>query len=149
MSQPRVEGIQLHRGRHEPMAIVEEATAEAGMGLVGDERVYGLRAPGTHITFVSADDVDAMVAETGISLDPLETRRNVVTRGAALNELIGRRFRVGEAVCLGVKPCTPCNHLESITRPGVRIGLSGRGGLRADIVEGGTIRVGDAITILD
>jgi MOSC domain-containing protein YiiM len=148
MQAGHVEAIQLHQARDEPMSVVSEASAEAGRGLAGDQRVYGLRAPGTQITFVSAEDVETMVAETGIPLEPLETRRNVVTRGIALNGLIGRRFRVGNALCAGVKPCTPCNHLESQTRPGVRSGLSGRGGLRADILESGRIRVGDSIELL-
>jgi MOSC domain-containing protein YiiM len=143
----RVEAIQLHQGRDEPMSVVDQASAQAGMGLAGDQRVYGLQAPGTQITFVSADDVEAMVAETGIPLEPLETRRNVVTRGIPLERLIGRRFRVGNALCVGIRPCTPCNHLESLTRAGVRGALSGRGGLRADIVESGPIRVGDAIEL--
>jgi MOSC domain-containing protein YiiM len=62
--------------------------------------------------------------------------------------LVGRRFQVGDAVCYGVKECHPCIHLESVTQEGVREGLSGRGGLRADVVAGGQIRVGDRITIL-
>jgi MOSC domain-containing protein YiiM len=148
MDSGRVEAIQLHRTRNEPMSVVEQASAQAGMGLVGDQRVYGLRAPGTQITFVAAEDVEAMVAETAIPLEPLETRRNVVTRGVSLEALLGRRFRIGEAVCVGIKPCTPCTHLESVTRPGVRDGLAGRGGLRADIEVGGTIRVGDRIELL-
>jgi MOSC domain-containing protein YiiM len=62
--------------------------------------------------------------------------------------LVGRRFQVGDAVCYGVKECHPCIHLESVTQAGVREGLSGRGGLRADVLAGGQIHVGDHITIL-
>jgi MOSC domain-containing protein YiiM len=148
MQAGRVEAIQLHGPRNEPMSVVSEATAEAGMGLTGDQRVYGLRAPGTQITFVAAEEVEAMVAETGIPLEPLETRRNVVTRGVSMEALLGRRFRVGAAICIGIKPCTPCTHLESVTRPGVRSGLANRGGLRADIEVGGLIQVGDPIELL-
>ena len=89
-----------------------------------------------------------MVRETGIELAPHQTRRNILTRGVDVVELVGRRFQVGDALCYGVKECNPCNHLESVTRPGVRSGLSGRGGLRADVLTGGHIRVGDRITIL-
>jgi MOSC domain-containing protein YiiM len=89
-----------------------------------------------------------MVGETGIPLAPHQTRRNILVRGVDVPGLVGRRFQVGEAVCYGVKECHPCNHLESLTAPGVREGLSGRGGLRADIVSGGRVRVGDRVTIL-
>jgi len=90
-----------------------------------------------------------MVQRTGIPLAPAETRRNVLTRGVDVNALVGRRFRVGDAMCEGVKPCTPCDHLESLTRPGVRSGLSGEGGLRADVLVGAVIHPGDRIEELD
>jgi MOSC domain-containing protein YiiM len=142
-----LDGIHLHGPRDTPMRSVAEATLEAERGIVGD-RYFGLGIDGTHVTFIAAEGVEAMVNETGIPIAPIETRRNLLTRGIELDSLIGRRFRVGEAVCFGVKHCSPCNHLESVTRPGVREGLSGRGGLRADVVEGGVIRVGDTIELL-
>lgn len=142
-----VEGIHLHAGRGDRMRPVREVRAEAGEGLAGDERYHGLGITGTHITLVAAEVVESVVSTTGIPLTGAETRRNILTRGVDLDTLVGRRFRVGEAVCFGVKPCRPCEHLELTTRPGVRVGLaeSGGGGLRADVVEGGTIRVGDPI----
>jgi len=59
--------------------------------------------------------------------------------------LVGRDFQVGEVRLRGVRLCEPCSHLEGLTREGVLTGLVHRGGLRADIISGGTIRVGDAI----
>ncbi|MGH2489727.1 MAG: MOSC domain-containing protein [Candidatus Limnocylindria bacterium] len=142
-----VEGIHLHGERGEPMRLVETAEVVAGQGLVGD-RMAGLGIPGSHLTLIAAEGIEAMVADTGISLLPHQTRRNILTRGIDVPALVGRRFQVGEAVCYGVRECNPCNHLESLTYPGVRAGLSGRGGLRADVLSGGVIRVGDAITVL-
>lgn len=145
-----MEGIHLHGGRGEPMRLVDDAELVAGHGLVGD-RMAGLGIPGSHVTLIAAEGVEDMVRETGIPLVPHQTRRNILTRGigvAGLAGLVGRRFQIGQAVCYGVKECSPCNHLESLTHPGVRAGLSGRGGLRADVLCGGPIRVGDAIAIL-
>jgi len=142
----KVEGIHLHRERGEAMRLVESAELVAGHGLVGD-RMAGLGIPGSHITLIAAEGIEAMVDETGIPLAAHQTRRNILTRGVDVPALVGQRFWVGEAVCYGVKECTPCNHLESLTYPGVRAGLSGRGGLRADVLFGGVIRVGDAITV--
>ncbi len=130
------------------MARIDEAVLEAGSGIRGD-RYAGLGIPGSHVTFIAAEGIEAMVSRTGIPLAAAETRRNVLTRGVDVNALIGRRFRVGNAICLGVKPCTPCDHLESLTRPGVRSGLSGQGGLRADVLVGAVIRAGDPIEELD
>ncbi|MEA2306870.1 MAG: hypothetical protein QOH43_4150, partial [Solirubrobacteraceae bacterium] len=80
------------------------------------------------------------------ALAPEAARRNVVTRGIDLDALVGRRFRVGEVVCAGRRPCEPCAHLERLTEPGTLRGLVHRGGLRADVLTGGTIRLGDPVT---
>ena len=63
----------------------------------------------------------------------------------ALNHLVGREFSVGEVRLRGMRLNEPCNHLASLTDEKVKQGLVHRGGLRADIVSGGVIRVGDAV----
>ena len=84
-----------------------------------------------------------------IDLAPGATRRNLTTRGIHLNDLVGRRFRVGAVVCQGIRLCEPCLDLEaSIGRPILRP-LAHRAGLRADILEGGDIALGDAVVALD
>jgi MOSC domain-containing protein YiiM len=151
MAQPgrgRLEAIHVHRGRSAPMVRVDEAELEAGFGIRGDDKA-GLPIPGTNLTLIAAEGIEAAVAESGIQLTAIETRRNLLTRGVELDALVGRRFRVGAAVCLGVKTATPCNHLEELTRPGVRAAIGGRAGLRADILAGGVIRPGDVIEPLD
>ena len=65
-------------------------------------------------------------------------------RGVRLNDLIGRRFRVGSVECYGVKLCEPCLTLEGNTRPGIIRELVHRAGINADILNDGTISVGDA-----
>ena len=78
-----------------------------------------------------------------------ETRRNLVTEGVDLDQLVGRTFSVGDVVMRGVRDCPPCKYLEGLTRPGVLAALKGRGGLRADIVRAGVLRVGDKIAEVD
>jgi len=80
------------------------------------------------------------------SLPDEAARRNVVTRGVPLNHLVGREFQIGAVRLRGTRLCEPCAYLEGLTLPGVLAGLIHRGGLRAEIVTGGTIRVEDAIT---
>jgi MOSC domain-containing protein YiiM len=77
---------------------------------------------------------------------PGAARRNLVTRGVPLNHLVGREFQVGGVRLRGTRLCEPCQYLEGLTTKGVLAGLIHRGGLRADIVSGGTIRVGDLVT---
>jgi MOSC domain-containing protein YiiM len=129
-------------GPSDALAPVESVQAVAGCGLEGDRhyRAQGQR-PGGAITLIETEVLD----EVGLSGS--EARRQVVVSGVRLNELVGRRFRVGEVECEGVELCEPCRHLQSLTRPGIIDELLHRGGLNADILTSGTIAVGDAVTI--
>jgi MOSC domain-containing protein YiiM len=148
---PRVDALFIGPARKQPLHAVEEVVAVAGRGLKGDRKFRDDQKPPSkddperEITLIEAEAVEAAVREYGVTLQPIETRRNVLTRHVALNHLVGRRFQVGEVVLQGILLCEPCKHLEGLTRPGVRKSLIHRGGLRAQIVEGGTIRVGDPI----
>jgi MOSC domain-containing protein YiiM len=81
-----------------------------------------------------------------VALDPSETRRNILTRGVRLNDLVGREFSVGEVRLRGIRLCEPCSHLAGLTGRNVIPAFTHRGGLRAQILSGGTIRVGDGIS---
>ena len=83
------------------------------------------------ITLIEAEALEALEREHGVRLEPHESRRNIVTRGVALNELVGREFRVGEVVLRGLMLCEPCRHLEKLTGKQLIRGLVHRGGLRA------------------
>jgi MOSC domain-containing protein YiiM len=118
---------------------VEEVEVGA-RGIVGDRY-----ADAGDITLIEAEALEAFTAETGIPLTHEESRRQVLTRGIRLNELVGERFRVGEVECVGRELCEPCNHLQSLTRAGVLRGMVHRAGLNADVVEPGRIAVGDEV----
>jgi hypothetical protein len=122
---------------------VESASAIAGKGLEGDRYFFEQGAkPGQALTLVEGD----VVREVGLS--PGRTRRQVTVTGTGLNDLIGKRFRVGAVECYGVELCEPCSHLEAMTRPGIIKDLVHRAGINADILTDGTISVGDEITEL-
>ena len=121
---------------------VVEAVEVAPGGIVGDR----YRDAGD-ITLIEAEALEGLREDTGIELSHAESRRQVLTRGIRLNDLVGKRFRVGEVECVGAELCEPCSHLQSLTYPGVLRGLVHRAGLRADIVSGGRIAVGDALTV--
>ncbi len=140
-----VEALALAPAATAPMRLVDRATAIAGRGLRGDRYADAAgtfsapHATGLALTLVAAEALD----DLGVSAQ--EARRNVVTRGVDLDALIGRRFWVGEVECVGRRRCEPCAHLERLTRPGILRALVHRGGLRADILSGGEIRVGDRV----
>lgn len=134
------------------MRAFHEIAAIEGVGLDGDR--YATRSgsfsarpkPGRQLTLIEAEAIEALEFELGLVLTPGETRRNLVTRGVALNHLVGREFTVGSVRLRGHELCEPCADLARMTgKPQILPGLVHRGGLRAEILEGGSIRVGDLI----
>ena len=122
---------------------VESVRAHAGKGLEGDRHFHPDGAePGQALTLVEAEEVER------VGLAPGGTRRQVTVRGVRLNELVGKRFKVGDVECYGVELCEPCRHLESLTRPGIIEDLVHRAGINADILTDGTISVGDRVSEL-
>ncbi len=145
MESGRVEGIFVGPEGTLP-APVERVRAVAGSGLEGNRYFFDDAPPGRALTLIAAEALEGLETDTGIRLTAAESRRNVLTRGIDLNALVGKRFRVGKIDCVGVELCEPCAHLEGLTQPGVLKGLVHRGGLRADVVSRGTVRVGDRLT---
>ena len=142
-----VEAIVLAPEAEAEVEQVATARAVVGLGLEGDRYAAGLGTfgsgrPGSALTLVDADVLDELAAQRGA---PVDHRRNVVVRGADLEALIGRRFRLGDTVCVGRRMCEPCAHLDRLNGGGVLRPLVHRGGLRADVVVGGDLRVGDAL----
>jgi hypothetical protein len=137
-----------------PMESRDRVEATAGVGLAGDRYAAGdgkytrsddASAPSPH----RREAVAAAGREYEIEIGEHESRRNIVTEGVPLNHLVGRTFRVGDVVLRGFKLAEPCTYLEGLTRTGVRRALVHRAGLRAEILEGGSINVGDAVEAVE
>jgi MOSC domain-containing protein YiiM len=137
-----------------PTTDVAEVEVRAGRGLVGD-RYYGVPAHyEAQVTFFAAEVFEALLAEFGRDdLEPILTRRNIVTRGANLNQLIGQEFTIeagnGPVRFMGTKPCSPCAWMDVMLGEGSHAFLRGRGGLRARILTNGSLRRGSAILSAD
>jgi MOSC domain-containing protein YiiM len=129
-----------------PTEARETVEVVTGKGVRGDRKFREDGAGrGAALTLIEAEAVEAVAREYDVDVSLADHRRNVTTRDAALNHLVGERFRVGDVLCEGVLLCEPCTHLESLTEAGVREAFVHRGGLRADVLEGGRIRVGDTV----
>lgn len=150
-----VEHIHLATSGGEPMQSVPSARAIAGRGLEGDRYATGsghwspTRRAGDSLTLIEAEEVEGVVASHGLDLPPGSTRRNVTTRGIRLDDLIGHRFRIGAVVCRGTRRCEPCSYLDQLLDQPALNALVHRGGLRAEIVTGGPISIGDPIELID
>lgn len=143
----RVLSIHLAARKGGPLSAVETVRATAGGGLAGDRYA---RPPGKceakcQATLIADEAIEAARREHGVSLASGSSRRNITTRGVALNSLVGREFSVGEVRMRGAELCQPCAYLERLTEPGVCAAFADRCGLRAEILSDGIIRVGDPI----
>lgn len=146
-----VHSIHIAAINSQPTASVDRVTAVPTRGLEGD-RYYdrdGGHAPGTgrDVTLIELEAIEALERDYQLKVAPGEARRNIVTRGVALNHLVDREFSIGQVRLKGIRLNEPCNHLASLTDEKVKQGLVHRGGLRADIVSGGAIRVGDEVKL--
>lgn len=142
----RVESICLSAAAGADALAVDSVAARAGRGLEGDryntgDGTFASGAPGTALTLIEAEVCESFAPPLG----PGDHRRNLVTRGLALNDLLGHEFTVGEVRCRGMRLCEPCTVLVRYAGRPVLRELAHRGGLRADILTDGRIRVGDPV----
>jgi MOSC domain-containing protein YiiM len=148
-----VERIHVASGTGGEPEARESVEAVADRGLRGDryfdgDGIYHEQADlePSDVTLIEAEALAAAAEEYGVALDEGAHRRNVTTRGVALDELVGERFRVGETVLEGTGHCEPCGYMADLAEQAdAATALDGRGGLDARIVESGTIAVGDDV----
>lgn len=151
----KVVSIQITPEASAALTPVEQVNAVAGQGLEGDRYFFKTgtyskkHEPSREATFIEAEALEALGRDYRLELSGVESRRNITTRGIALNHLVGRTFRAGSAVFKGLRLCEPCGHLEQLTGRLVRPGLVHRGGLRTQILETGLVRVGDFIEVIE
>jgi hypothetical protein len=144
---PTVVGLFTAPGAGEPMQRHASVIVAVGIGIPDDR--YAKRTghwsdprwPDQELTFVEAE----LLRELQLPLESL--RRNVVTRGIDLEDLIGSEFSIGSARLRGVRRCTPCGYIERLTRPDLLRQLADRGGLRAEVIEAGEFEIGDEIRV--
>lgn len=149
----RVKQILVGAEAGSPLESRAAATLEAGRGVVGD-RYYFSRgtfsrklggSPAVEATLIEQEEIDAFNAASGRSCSGRDFRRNLVTEGVRLADLIGRDFRVGTATLRGIRFCEPCAHLSAMLGPEIMEHMVHKAGIRAQIIEGGVVRPSDSI----
>ena len=148
----KVESIHIASTATGPVQARDQVIAIPGVGLEGDR--YALKQgtfykpePDFELTLIEAEAIEALQRDYGVELTAADARRNIVTREVPLNHLVGRDFRVGDVRVRGIRLCEPCDHLQGVTGKQLIKGLRHRGGLRAQILTQGTIRVGDQVSL--
>ena len=153
---PTVENIFITKTRREQPHEIEAAKLEAGKGIVGDryhERALeflavGDQVPSNHISVISKEELAGFLKRNNAEIDYADFRRNVLTSGIDLRELIGRQFKLGSALCQGIEDCDPCVFLAATVHRSVLPEMKEKAGLRAIILEDGDLKVGDTITLI-
>ena len=133
-----------------PMQSVSEARAVPGQGLEGDryfdhKGTFSKPQPDRELTLIEAEAIEALRSEFQVDFGLSSSRRNIVTRGVPLNHLVDKEFWIGDVKARGLRLCEPCAHLQRLSHPKVLPGLVHRGGLRAQILTEGMIRVGEIV----
>lgn len=149
-----LEAIYISAKKGEPVKSVAQVHAVPGRGLEGDRYFLDPGASAKdhkadrQITLIEVEAVEALCQEQGITISPANIRRNLVLRGVQLNQLVDKKFKIGEVTLRGIRLCEPCQYLANRTLPEVLPGLLHRGGLRAEILSEGEIRVGDGVDFI-
>ena len=153
MQNGTVESIHIASAAQGPMQAVAQVVAIPGAGLEGDR--YALKVgtfykpePDYELTLIEAEAIEALRRDYQVELTAGEARRNIVTRNVPLNHLVGREFAIGDVRIRGIRLCELCDHLQRVTGKSLIKGLLHRGGLRAQILTQGTIRVGDRVSFI-
>ncbi len=138
-----LEAITIAAEKKQVSQEVSQVEAVAGKGLTGD-RYFGVH-PIKQVTLVEAEALEAILREYSMTMNHAQTMRNLLTRDVPLNHLVGKEFSIGSVRLRGTEMCEPCGYLERQTETGAKAALRHRGGIRAEILEGGTLKPGDPI----
>jgi len=146
--QGQLEQILVRPARDEVMRSLQWAEVSPGEGIAGD-RFQGRLDSKRQVTLFQAEMLEVLASLLHVeSVDPRLLRRNLLVRGISLQALSGRRFRVGEVLLEGAGQCHPCSRMERALGPGGFNAMRGIGGLCARVIEGGRIRVGDTVSVV-
>ena len=156
MMTAKVDAIYIARDAGAAMEYLQEASLMAGRGIEGDRYFSGAGTfskkltglPDREVTLIEAEEIDRFNAQQGLSLNYGDLRRNIITRGVRLNDLVDREFRIGSVEFRGIRLCEPCDYLAKMVTAKVLKGMVHRAGLRACILTDGMIRESDPISTM-
>jgi MOSC domain-containing protein YiiM len=148
----KVDAIYIGPVDEGPMNSVASVNAVAGRGLEGDRYFRSGDEPGDpteEVTLIEAEPIENAPRDHELDIEPADMRRNIVTRGVVLRDLIGKTFSVGPVTLEGLEDNPPCKHLQKLAGKPLLKPMIEKGGIRARIVEGGTIKPGDAVALAE
>ena len=128
---------------------VEKIEVLSNKGVIGDRHFNEFNDPYCQLSLIESENIDYYNLRYGLNIPYLDFRRNVVTKGIQLNELIGKKFVIGKVKVEGIDLCRPCRHLtETLGQENIIKEFLRKGGLRCQILSSSSISVNDIIKIL-
>ena len=122
----------------------------ANKGVIGDRHFKDFNDPYCQLSLIESENIDYYNLKYGLDIPYINFRRNIVTKGIQLNELVGKKLKIGKVNLEGIDLCRPCRHLtEMLSQDNILKEFLSRGGLRCQILSSSSINIGDDIQILD
>ena len=129
---------------------VETINVLANKGIIGDRHFQDNNDPLNQISLIESESIDDYNIKFGLNISYIDFRRNVITKGIRLNDLVGKKFKVGNAALEGIDLCRPCKHLsENLNQNNIIKEFLRKGGLRCRILSSVKINIGDQIQLID
>ena len=128
---------------------VESIEVLANKGVVGDRHFNNYNDPYCQLSLIEAENIDEYNLKFGLNIPYLDFRRNIITKGIKLNDLVGKKLSIGNVEVEGIDLCRPCRHLtEMLDQENILKEFLRKGGLRCQILSSSKIKVGDSIKVL-
>ena len=134
----------------QPIKEVTSIEVLANKGIVGDRHFHDFNDPYNQLSLIESENIDEYNIRFGLKISYVDFRRNVVTKGIQLNDLIGKKLKVGNVELEGIELCRPCRHLtEMLDQKNILKEFMRKGGLRCQIISSSKINIGDKIDIIN
>jgi len=145
---PKVYKLGISTNNNQTISEVNSIKVLANQGIVGDRHFNEFNDPYNQITLIESENIDYYNIKYGLNIPYKDFRRNIITKGIKLNDLVGKRFKIGKVELEGIDLCRPCKHLsEILDQDNIIKEFLRRGGLRCQILTSSTIEVGDKINV--
>ena len=135
---------------NQPIKEVNSIEVLANKGIVGDRHFNDFNDPYNQLSLIESENIDEYNIKFGLNIPYINFRRNIITKGIQLNDLIGKKLKVGNVELEGIELCRPCRHLtEMLNQKNILKEFMRKGGLRCKILSSSKISIGDKINLLD
>jgi len=141
--------IGIAKSKSEEIQEVNEINLSAGRGIIGDRYFHEKNEDRNQLTLIESENIDYYNNKFNLKIPYLNFRRNIVTKGIKLNDLVGKKLIIGKIEAKGIDLCRPCKSLQkNLGQDNIIKEFLRMGGLRCEILSSSNIKVGDEITVL-